>query len=169
MIEQGNSDPTEAQHAHPETREGLREALLRLVRAARHEIAVVAPVLDAALWNSSAMGEALGQLATRHRNNRIRVVVEDSEHLLATCPRLVELARRLSDLVMIRRLGEPHRGLNELLAIADRDGCLVQADVGILDATLDLGSPRLAVPRLRRFDEIWEAADPLPGLHIFRL
>lgn len=169
MIEQGNSNPTEARHAHPETREALREALLRLVQAARHEIAVVAPVLDAALWNSAAMGEALSQLVTRHRRNRVRIVVEDSEHLLATCARLVELARRLSDLVLIRRLGKAHHGLNELLAIADHDGCLVQADVGILDATLDLDTPHLAAPRLRRFEEIWDAADPLPGLHIFRL
>jgi hypothetical protein len=168
MIDHVNSKPAEARHSHPETRDGLRAALLELVRTARHEIAVAAPVLDAAVWNSAAMGEALAHLATRHGRNRIRVVVEDSEHLLATCARLVDLAHRLSDLVLIRRLGEPHRGLNELLVVADRDGCLVQADVGILDATLDLDTPRLAAPRLKRFEEIWEVADPLPGLHIFR-
>lgn len=168
MIEQGNSDTTEDRHAHPETREALRAAVMQLVQGARHELAVAAPVLDATIWNSAAMSTALGHLVTRHHRNRIRIVVEDSEHLLATCARLVELARRVSDIVAIRRLGEPHHGLNEMFAVADSDGCLVQADVGVIDAKLDLGAPRLAAPLVQRFDEIWEASDPLPGLHGFR-
>ena len=169
MIEQENSSAAEARHEHPESREALRAALLQLVQAAQHELAVTAPTLDAAVWNSAAMAEALGHLVTRHQRNRIRIVVEDSEHLLTTCARLVELARRVSDVIAIRRLGESHHGLNEMFAVADSDGCLVQADAGVIDATLDLGAPRLAAPLARRFEEIWKASDPLPGLHGFRL
>lgn len=169
MIEQGNSSEIAARHQHPETREALRAALLQLVQTARHELVVAAPALDAALWNGVAMGQALNRLISSHPRNRIRVVVEDSEHFLATCVRLVELARRLSDLVLIRRLGEPHRGLNQMFAVADRGSCLLQMDIGMIDATLDLDTPRVAAPLAARFDEIWEATDPLPGLHGFRL
>jgi len=169
MIEQGNPEQAGAHHAHPDTRDSLHAAMLDLVRASRHEFAIVAPVLDATLWNSATMAEALSHLATQHKRNRIRVVVEDSEHLLHSCTRLVELSRRISDLVLIRRLGDMHHGMNEMLAIADASGCLVQADIRMLDATLDLDSPRQAAPCLQRFEEIWQASDPLPGLHGFRL
>lgn len=169
MIEQGNSSETDTRHRHPETREALRAAALQLVQTAHHELVVAAPALDATLWNSAAMGQALGHFISSHHRNRIRIVVEDSEHLLTTCVRIVELARRLSDLVLIRRLGEPHRGLSQMFAVADRSSCLLQMDIGIIDATLDLDTARLAAPLASRFDEIWEAADPLPGLHGFRL
>jgi len=168
MIERKNLDPMESHHAHPDTRDSLHAALLQLVQEARHELAVVAPALDPGIWNSTAMGAALGRLATGHSRNRIRIVVEDSENLLAACARLVELARRVSDIVQIRRLGETHRGLNAVIAVADHNGCLLQPDAGVLNATLDLETPRQAAPQLLRFEEIWEAADPLPGLHGFR-
>lgn len=169
MNEQDNPEPAQAEHRHPDTRESLRQAALALVQSARRELMVVSPVLDAALWNSAAMGEALGRFISRSRNNHARLVVEDTEHMLVTCTRLVELARRFSDLLLIRRLGEPHRGLNQMFMIADGDSCIVQQDIGVMNATLDLHKPQVVAPLAVRFEEIWGAADPAPGLHIFRL
>jgi hypothetical protein len=158
-----------AGHRHLQTREALRSALIDLVNSARNELALVTPMLDNSSWNSAAMGEALRNLLTRGSRHRTRIVVEDTEFMLTACPRLVELARRFSDLILIRRLGEPHRGLNEMFALADRDSCLAQPDVGLVDATLDLAAPAVAAPYLQRFEEIWAAAEPAPGLHGFRL
>ena len=169
MNDQNNSTDAGTEHRHPQTRESLRAATLDLVRAARHELEIVAPALDATLWNSAAMGEALAGFVAGHARNRARFVVEDTEHMLATCTRLVELARRFSDLLLIRRLGEVHHGLSSMFAVADREGCLVQQDVAAVDGTFDLGAPRLAAPYRRRFEEIWDASEAVPGLHGFRL
>jgi hypothetical protein len=169
MIEKEISPAADPVHRHPKTRDEIRAAVVELLESARHEFVLVNPALDGGLWNSAALGSALSHLATRHAHNRIRLVIEDTEHMLAACTRLVELARRLSDQIQIRRLGEVHHGLSEMFAVADRDGCLVQNEVSILDATLDLGAPRIAAPLVRRFNEIWDAAEPVPGLHGFRL
>jgi hypothetical protein len=158
-----------ASHRRLQTREALRGGLIELVNSARSELALVAPMLDSSIWNSAAIGDALGHLLARSSRHRTRIVVEDTEFLLTGCPRLVELTRRFSDLILIRRLGEPHRGLNEMFAIADRNSCLTQPDIGTLDATLDLVTPRAAAPYLQRFEDIWAAAEPAPGLHGFRL
>jgi hypothetical protein len=156
-------------HSHPDTRETLRAAQLELVRSARHELRIVTPALDAAAFNGSAMAEALGRFIAGHRRNRARVVVEDTEHMLQTCTRFVELARRFSDLLIVRRLGEPHHGLREMFMVADHDSCLYQPDVALVDATLDLHIPKEAGALGQRFEEIWASAEPAPGLHHFRL
>lgn len=169
MNSQNIDDASAAGHRRLQTREALRAALVGLVTSTRSEFALVAPMLDSSIWNSAAMGEALGHLVARSSRHRTRIVVEDTEFLLTACPRLVELTRRFSDLILIRRLGEPHRGLNEMFAIADRHSCLAQTDLGTLDAMLDLNAPRITAPYLQRFEDIWAAAEPAPGLHGFRL
>jgi len=163
------SDAPETIHRHPTTREALRDALLELLCASRHEFMMVAPAPDPAHWNTSAFADALGHLIARHPHARARMVVEDSEQLLRACPRLVELVRRFSDRIFIQRLGETHRGLRSQFAVADRDSCFVQTDPDQTDATLDLHAPRQAAPWLQRFEDIWSGTEPVPGLHGFRL
>ena len=169
MTSKNPSDIPEPGHHHPQTREALGDALLDLVATARHDLVLCATALDPALFNSTALHDALARLLTRHPRNRVRLVVEDTEHMLTHCARLVGLARRLSDLLTIHRLGERHHGLNMMFAVADSESCLVQQDLGVIDATLDLHAPRLAAPLVERFDDIWAASEPVPGLHGFRL
>jgi hypothetical protein len=169
MNEQSKSAESGPIHSHPDTREEMRAAQLELVRSARHELRILTPALDAAAFNSSAMAEALGRFIADHRHNRARVVVEDTEHMIQTCTRFVELARRFSDLLIVRRLGEPHRGLREMFMMADHDSCLYQPDVALVDATLDLHAPKQAGALGQRFEEIWASTEPAPGLHNFRL
>lgn len=163
------SEAQEAIHRHPATREALREALLELLHATRREFMLVTPMLDPGHWNTAAFTDALAHLIAHHPQTRVRMVVEDTEHLLGSCPRLVELARRFSDRIFLQRLGETHRGLTNLFAVADRDNCFVQADHNQVNATLDLHAPRVTAPWLQRFEEIWNGAEPVPGLHGFRL
>jgi hypothetical protein len=169
MNAQHNAESPATEHRHPRTRDDLHTAMVDLVNTARYDFAIVTPALDAAVWNRAAMGEAVGHFVARHAGNRARIVVEDTDQLLTGCVRLVELARRFSDLILIRRLGEPHRGLREMFAVADRGHCLAQPDVSRVDATLDLAAPGVAAPFLQRFEEIWTAAEIAPGIHGFRL
>lgn len=163
------SETPAAIHRHPATREALKAALIELLTEARREFMLVAPALDPAHWNTAAFTDALGHLIARHPQARARIVVEDTEQMLETCARLVELARHFSDRILIRRPGEAHHGFRSLVAVADRDHCLVQTDMEQINATLDLHAPRQAAPWLQRFEDFWNASEPVPGLHGFRL
>lgn len=168
----GNMSPSgteEESRRHPDSRESLHASVLEVIHSARHELLICSPALDAALFNSAALSNALTRFLSGRPQNRARIVVEDTEHMLISCVRLVELARRLSDLLQIRRLGEAHHGMTDLFVVADRESCLQQPDIGRITATLDMAAPRLAAPLARRFDEIWDASEPAPGLHGFRL
>ncbi len=169
MNRENQADTTEAQHRHPATRDELLAAVVDCIGHARRELLICSPMLDPAFYNRVACAEALGRFIARRAGNRVRVVVEDTEHMLLADVRLVELARRFSDIVLIRRLGEPHRGLAEMFLVADGEHCLHQRDIVSLEATLDLHAPRLATPLAHRFEAIWAASEPVPGLHPFRL
>ena len=159
----------EKEHRHPATRDELYSAAVDLVTRARREILICSPMLDPALYNRATLTEAFGHFIARRASNRIRVVVEDTEHMLLADVRLVELTRRFSDMILIRRLGEQHHGLAEMFLVADGDNCLHQQDMATIDATVDFYTPRLASPLARRFEAIWAASEPAPGLHPFRL
>lgn len=151
------------------SRDELRDAAVDLITSARRELVICSPALDPALYNRTALTEALGHFIARQARCRVRMVVEDTEDMLRGSVRLVELARRFSDLLLIQRLGEPHHGLTEMFMVADSESCLYQQDIATIDATLDLHTPHLALPLARRFEDIWAAGEPVPGLHGFRL
>lgn len=169
MNADSQNDTPEKEHRHPTTRDELYSAAVDLVSRARREILICCPMLDPALYNRAALTEALGHFIARRASNRIRIAIEDSEHMLLADVRLVELARRFSDMILIRRLGEQHHGLAEMFLVVDSENCLHQQDIATIDATLDFHAPRLATPLARRFDAIWAASEPVPGLHTFRL
>ena len=163
------TDKTAKEHRHPATRDELLAAVVDGITRARREILICSPTLDPALYNRAVCAQALGHFIARRASNRVRMVVEDTEHMLLANVRLVELTRRFSDMILIRRLGEPHRGLAEMFLVADSDSCLHQRDITAIDATLDFQAPHLAIPLVRRFETIWAASEPVPGLHPFRL
>jgi len=169
MSDISKSNTPAKEHRHPTTRDELRVAAMDLFEQARREIVICSPALDPALYSRAVLTEALGHFIARQTHCRARIVVEDTEHMLLSSVRLVELARRFSDMILIQRLGEPHHGLTEMFIVADSESCLYQQDIAIIDATLDLHAPHLAVPLARRFEDIWAASEPVPGLHGFRL
>jgi hypothetical protein len=169
MSDDSQSKAPVAKHRHPTTRDDLRVATVDVIAGARREIMICSPALDPALYNRASVADALGHFIARQARCRIRIVVEDTEHMLLSCVRLVELARRFSDIIQIQRLGEPHRGLTEMFIVADAVSCLYQQDITVMDATLDLNSPQRTSALAQRFEKIWAAGEPAPGLHGFRL
>jgi len=169
MSDHSETEIPPKEHRHVTTRDELRVAAVDLVTRARREIEICSPALDPALYNRATLAEALGHFIARQARCRVRIVVEDTEHMLLSSVRLVELARRFSDMILIQRLGEPHHGLTEMFIVADSESCLYQQDITVIDATLDAHTPHLALPLARRFEDIWAASEPVPGLHGFRL
>jgi len=169
MSDHSKTDAPAKEHRHLLTREDLRDAAVGLIAQARREIVICSPALDPALFSRAALTEALGHFIAQQARCRARIVVEDTEHMLLSSARLVELARRFSDMILIQRLGEQHHGLTEMFIVADNKSSFYQQDINVIDATLDLHTPHLAAPIAHRFEEIWAASEPVLGLHVFRL
>ncbi|KPL26931.1 MAG: hypothetical protein AMJ72_11680, partial [Acidithiobacillales bacterium SM1_46] len=78
--------------------------------------------------------------------------------------RLIDLARRLSDFVEIRQVGESDRGLRELFVLADRNAVLYQQDVTRVEAIVDTGGRRAGAELRMRFQGLWDRSEPIPEI-----
>jgi hypothetical protein len=151
----------------PPTHRILRERgeiaaqIATLVSQARREIALFAPELEPALFNTAALDHALAGFAIAHRHNRARLLVEDTQQAVRDNPRLVELARRLSEFVELRQVGEAHRGRRELFVLVDRTGYLYQRELARPECQLDLHGRREAIELAQRFQEMWDRSEPI--------
>lgn len=164
------ADPHANQADTPPTRRTVRERgeiaaqIATLVSQARREIALFAPELDPALFNTTALDHALISLATGHRHNRARLLVEDAQQAVRDNPRLVELARRLSEFVELRQVAGEHVGLRELFVLVDREGYLHQHDLARPECLLDLHGRREAVELAQRFQLMWDRSEPIASI-----
>ncbi len=151
------------------SREDNREAAARLARQARRMIELFSPDLEPALYDQSPFIDALSDLAVSSPRARIRILAKDFERTVKEGHRLVELARRLSSYVEIRRVHEDYRDNNETFLIVDDHGLLHRRHAPRFEGTFSYKAP-LEVRRLRAFfDEVWDRSEPdadLRRLHL---
>jgi hypothetical protein len=154
----------------PPTRRVLRDRgeiaaqIATLASQARREIALFAPELEPALFNTAALDHALTSFATGHRYNRARLLVEDGQQAVRDNTRLVELARRLGEFIELRQVGEEHVGRRELFVLVDREGYLHQRDLAHPECLLDLHGRREAIELVQRFQEMWDRSQPIASI-----
>lgn len=145
-------------------RTAVQERLLALAGRVRHEFLVFSPQLDARLFNTRELTQALTSFAARDRRNRVHILIEDSQQAVQDNDRVVRLCQRMSDFVQMRRVDEEHVGLRELFVVIDRLGYLHQPDIANPECVSALADARAAVPLARRFYEMWDRSEPISAI-----
>lgn len=141
--------------------DALTQAIAALLQQARREIRLFAPYLDAAVFGSPSIAQALAAFAARHRRNRAHLLLEDTAQLQRDSGRLLDSVRRVADAAELRAVEENDRGARDLFVIADRAAFLVQEDIGRADAVVTTQAPREIAELIGRFDVAWERAVPI--------
>lgn len=158
----GRKQPADHRRLH--TRDEVRDAVAALFQQAQRTLVVFAPILDGYYFNTPAIGDLLGKFVATHRDNRVRILVEDALQIIRDDARLVRLAQRLPDCLQIREVSEEHRGFRDMFMVADHSGFLHQESVERGESILGSGAPHEAVQLTRRFDEMWELSEPIQEL-----
>jgi len=142
--------------------EDNRQAAVQLASQARRSLAMFTRDLEPAIYNTQEFIAAVQQLALRSQYSRIRIVAIDPGPAVRDGHRLIELARRLSTYIEIRRPSEDHAKLTESFLISDDSGLLYRPLASRYEGFADPNIPSEARNRLRNFDDIWEQAEPEP-------
>ncbi len=150
-------------------REAMRDAIADTFARAKRKLLIYAPTLDAGLLNSSQAIDALTSLCAGGPPNHVHVLVEQGDRTVRENGRLTNLARRVSDLVEIRQLGEDTPASAEMFVIVDRNGYLHQPDVDKAQCVIDLDDTTRAGAFSHRFDRMWERSDPIASLRVLGL
>lgn len=83
------------------------ELVARLLESARRTVDILSPQLDPAVYDQQPCLDALRALiVAAGKHARVRVLVADVDALVARGHRMIELSRRLSTFMTIRRLAE---------------------------------------------------------------
>jgi len=126
-----------------------------LCASASRYICILSPQLDHAVFDSSALMDALSALARRSRQTQVRILISDARPVVGRGHQLLQLSRRLPSTVHIRKLEEHPNWNNETVVIRDRDGVLYKPGGSDHDAFYEPNSRASTLRHLELFDELW--------------
>lgn len=136
------------------------ENAVAVARTATARLALLTRDLEPQVYGQEAFLDEVRRVATAGRYARVRILVQDSRRAVADGHKLVELARRLSSYVEIRKPHPEHRNVNEAFLIADEGALLYRKLADRYEGFADTHAPLEARMRLREFDDMWERAAP---------
>ena len=144
------------------TAEENREAAISLVKQARYSIDIFSQDLDAEIYNNKDFEKALFELARKHPNTRIRILVQDSRKAIQDGHCLIRLAQSLTSSIFIHTPSRQHRDEQRAFLIVDKLGMLYRATAADRNykASVNFRSPRRAGKLTDYFDEVWEHSTP---------
>ena len=144
------------------TSEENRSAAISLVKQARHSIDIFSQDLDAEIYNNQEFERSLFELARKHPNTRIRILVQDSRKAAQDGHCLIRLAQSLTSSVFIHTPSRQHRDEQRAFLVVDKLGLLYRVTTADRNykASVNFKSPRRAGELTDYFDEVWEHSTP---------
>ncbi|MCF1184169.1 hypothetical protein L0E83_12100 [Marichromatium gracile] len=142
-----------------ETRASIRDAAIALATQARRELLIFGPHLEPDLYDQPPLLEAIRRLALERPDLPVRILIKETRDALQQGHRLIELARRLTSRIAIRRSGEDDRARTDAFLVVDARGYVHRhhAD-GQRASTAAADAPEAR--RLREtFMQMWERSD----------
>jgi hypothetical protein len=144
------------------TAEENRSAAISLVKQASYSIDIFSQDLDAEIYNNKEFEKALFELARKHPNTRIRILVQDSRKAAQDGHCLIRLAQSLTSSVFIHTPSRQHRDEQRAFLVVDKLGLLYRVTTADRNykASVNFKSPRRAGELTDYFDEVWEHSTP---------
>jgi hypothetical protein len=152
-----------------QTRAETQHAIDLMLAQAQQTIDIVSRDLDAALFDRSECLEKLSRFCTRHSAARIRILVQNPVNAVQQGNRLIELSRRFSSSIEIRRIHEDYRHNNEAFLVVDRVGVLHRPLSDRFEGSANFNDPVQAERLQHFFVDVWEHSEPHPDLRRLHL
>ena len=138
-------------------------------QAAARVIELFTPDLEPILYDQTPIIDAMTQLSLSSPRAKVRVLVKDAERIIKDGHRIVELSRRLSSYIEIRKVHADYQDNNESFLLIDDYGLLHRRHAPRFEGTFSCKAP-LEVRRLRAFfDEVWTRSEPVTDLRRLHL
>lgn len=150
-------------------REETAFASIKLITQAKCTLDITSHDLDAAIYDNDEFVTAVKDLATRGRQSKIRILIQDSSKIVSHGHKLVELALRLSSFIEIRCQSSRFHEYNEAWLIVDESAWSRRRLTGRFEGECDFHAPRLIQEIMITFNEMWAESEPDPNLRRLHL
>ena len=148
-----------------ESPKAVDKAVEQLCREAAHSLKVRAPRLEFPFFRTTGITTAVTPLITGDRRNQIQILIDDEQHFLDSGNRVIDLARKFSSYVEVRKLPAEYSQSGEIFIVADLEHCLYLKSAGSFPARYSRHSPGQARQLDHRFRKMWERSEHIAALH----
>ena len=140
-------------------RSSIRTASVQLADRARRELLIFSRDLDPEFYDCRPFLDAVRRLALATPRLPVRVLVCDPRAAAIAGHRLIELTRRLSSRIAIRRVADDFRGRVDAFLVADARGYCRRHSADSHEAQVAFQAPGEAGRLRADFQAIWEQSD----------
>jgi len=115
--------------------------------------------LEPAIYDDSAFLEAVSRLARALGPSRIWILIHDARKVVQHGHRLIEIARRLSSTIQLRRPAPQYRNYHESFLLVDGCGYLHRRIAARYEGTANFHDPGKVADLEKYFMEVWERSE----------
>lgn len=141
----------------------LRQHALQCVQRGRRKLCILSNTLDPELYDRDEFRDALRDLVISDRYCEARILVKDIRPLVERGHRLLELSRRLSSKVLLRKLTVEPKLKDAGWMVVDTATLLFRHDEALHQGFVDYAAAPRCRQLLEEFTTLWELygeADP---------
>ncbi len=141
----------------------FKQHSLQLLSTSCRQLAILTRDLDAPLYNSDELVQAISTFARHSRYSQVQILVKDTKPALAQGHQLIRLAQRLSEKIHIKKISvAPENGAMEFM-LCDSDKLLYKNDEEIYRGFANYrGLPEVRQLR-EQFNYCWQYAKEEPA------
>jgi hypothetical protein len=139
-----------------ESSEDNQAAATRLVSQAGRSLDIFSRDLEPRIYDNMEFADAVRSLAVKTRDMHVRILVIDPDFIIKHGHRLIELARRLTSHMEIRKVHEDYCNNPEAFLVVDNRGLLHRKLASRYEAIVNFNNPMAATERHNQFSEMWD-------------
>lgn len=139
-----------------DTSEANAAAALRLVSQGGRSLDIFSRDLEHRIYDNMEFADAVRALAVKTRDLQVRILVIDPDFIIKHGHRLIELARRLTSHMEIRKVHEDYCNNPEAYLVVDNRGLLHRKLASRYEAVVNFNNPLTATELHNQFIEMWE-------------
>ena len=155
-----SEEKPKAEYVRFEGEADFQKAVDLLLEQAGRELRIFDPDLASLRLNSPARIAQLDRYLRASRTRRIQIAVHRTEHLMRSCPRMLELLKLFSHAIQINRTHEEIAGLQDAFMVLDTQHYLRRPVAEFYRGAIGLNDEAEALAMRARFMEIWSASYP---------
>jgi hypothetical protein len=144
--------------------EDFRAAVQQMASQALRSLDIFTYDLDPYLYDQLPFIDAVKQLALSSQYSGIRILLQDNHKVQQEGHRLLELARRLTSSIEIRRPDTAHLGHGENFLVADQTGYVHRSLHDLYEGRVDFNDRLYSRQLSTFFTEAWERGEPESSL-----
>jgi hypothetical protein len=142
---------------------------LALLQQSRHSLCLYTPDLEPWLYNHSSVQEACTRLLLASPRNRLRILLRDVGSPVSLGHRLLNLGRRVTSNLHIRRLNPDLPCEESAYLLADAHGLLLRPQADAWAGYACYNDPARVRQQQAQFDQAWNTSVLDPDLRSFLL